>query len=92
MLFLPAHIDVILSAQVCIDAQLVPAVINNPPPLLRRQALYLSDLSIIGVIVVELHLKRRVLLDEDNGLNVSVLKRFIVAGVEHRHYDENQWN
>lgn len=89
MLFLPAHIDVILSAQVCIDAQPVPAVINNPPPLLRRQPLYLPDLSIIGVDVVELHLKRGVLLDEDNRLDVAILNGVVVADGEHGRYNED---
>ena len=73
---------------VCVDSQTIPAVINNPPQLLCCQVFYIPDLSIVGVDVVELHLKRRVLLDEDNGLDVSVLKGFVVADVELSRYDE----
>lgn len=39
--------------------------------------------------VVELHLKRWMLLDEDNGLDVSVLKGFVVADIEHGYYGED---
>lgn len=89
MLFLPAHIDVTLSTQVCIDAQSVPAVINNPPPLLRRQPLYLPDLSIIGVDVVEPHLNRGMPLDEDNRLDVAILNGVVVDDVEHGRHNED---
>lgn len=84
-LFFPAPLDVILSFEVGVDSQPVPAVISNPLLLLCCQALYLPDLSVISVDVVELHLKRRMLLDEDNGLDVSVLKSFVVADVKHGH-------
>lgn len=49
---------------------------------------YLPDLSIVGMDVVELHLKRRVLLDEDNGFDASVLKGFVVADIEYCYYGE----
>jgi hypothetical protein len=89
VLFLPANLDVILSFQISLDAQPVPAVINNLPPLLHRQALYLPDLSIVGVDVPELHLKCGMLLDKDNRLYVAILNGVVLADVEHGRYNED---
>ena len=66
------------------------AVINNPFTLLLRESLDLSNLPVIGVDVVKLHLKRRMLLDEQDRFDVPILKRFVIPNVKHCHQNQNQ--
>lgn len=64
MLFFPADLNIVLCFQIGVDAKPIPAVVNDPFTLLLRESLDLSNLPVIGVDVVKLHLKRRMLLDE----------------------------
>lgn len=80
-----AHLNVILGFQLGINSQPIPAVIDDPFALLALKPLDLPYLAIVGVDVVELHLQRRMLFDEEDGLYVPVFKSFLVADIQHRH-------
>lgn len=69
----PLHIT--LSLQIRLNPQSIPAVVNNPPTLLSRQAFHFSGVAIIGVDVVELDLQGRVFLDEGDGFYICIFER-----------------
>lgn len=82
-LFLAAHLNVALCFQLSVDTKSILAVVDYPLPLFVRKAFYLPDFPIIGMNVVKLYLKRRMLLDEQDGFNISIFKSVVVANVEH---------
>ncbi len=88
-LFFPANLNVVLGFQIGVDAEPIPAVIDDPLTLLLRESLDLTNLPVIGVDVVKLYLKRRMLLDEQDGFDVSIFQRFVIPNVEHRHQNQN---
>ena len=89
-LFFPANLDVVLGFQIRVDAEPIPAVINDPLTLLLRESFDLTNLPVIGVDIVKLHLKSRMLLDEQDRFDVPILKRFVIPNVKHCHQNQNK--
>lgn len=83
-LFLPTGFHLLLASQRGVDAQPVATVVDDPASLLPGEALDFPDLAIVGVQVVELHLKRRMLLYKHDRLDIAILERLVITDIEHR--------
>lgn len=88
-LFFSLHLNVVLCFQFGVDSKSIPTVVDDPLPFFVRKAFNLPDFTIVGVDVLKLDLKRWVFLDEQNGLNITLFKGFVVTDVEHSKHNQH---
>ena len=88
-LFLSTPLNVVLRFQFSVDTKSVPTVVNDPHSFFVYETFNLPDFAIVGVYVEKFYLKCRVSFDEQNSLNIAILKGLIVAYVDHSQHRQH---